>query len=453
MSLSISSFVEAKRSNLGKNFENVGRITWLGKKRFLVYNPSEGWGYRDLNAFQRLIRYLFGGYKDTHIKKIYAQLLLERERELQQERFCSNIIYFIGHLLRLMPERNLSFPWMLFEKIEFCWARSYDLLEAGYTDVSRKQRELTIRCQKIDPAIADNNKHVVYDRIFQNGPIQDVVCCKKFKIVDEREILNRKLLQGQKVEVVKRSGTFTYPESRGNILQWTANFSDTRLLGLCQGPQLAQSELQVLEHPGLGHLKAALDIQGSMKYLNGNEVMLISGAYRYARLDVTSRASNGANIYGDNFAAASQADVLSKLHLFDCPVRSNIFSFKIPTVPLELIGRACRKDDLAKLLFRAIGAFSAIKFEYPTKKIVVHTGHWEPGEVGNSAKVATIIQLAAARFSGVDQVEYYPLGKGRDFDRGKAIWQRMEREFPDMTVNEFLTYLEDNAARLGFLYE
>lgn len=455
MCVDISFFVENRSRSLGKNFENVGRATWLGKKRFLVYNPSKGWGYRDLNFLQRIFRTIFGVYKDSHLKRIYTQLVIEKKKN-QQEDASHGIVYGVVHFLGFSYGEKTSspFPWRLFDKIEFCWARAYSLQEAGISDILKKQRELTFKCQHVDPSLSNPNKQFVYGQIFRAGPLQDRVSFKKYKIGDEVELSNKKMFgQKKKMEVARKKGCFAYPESQGDTLHWTANFADSRLFSFCQGPLLAQDELQVLEHPALAHLKAALDGQGSLKFLNGNEVGLITGAYRYASLDTKSNASNRRPLYGNNFAVATQADLLSKLHVFDHPVRSNIFSMAAPHIPEALFGQPYRKEYLRVLLFRAIAAFSSIKFEYPTKKIVVHTGNWGCGAFGNSSKVAALLQLAAGHFSGIDRLEYYPLEKGASFDQAKGILQRIETEHPNMTIDEFLTFLENNAVGLGLFYE
>ena len=455
MSLDISSFVETKGRGLGKNFDNVGRSTWLGTKRFIVYNPSEGWGYRDLNFVQRIFRLFFGVYKDTHIKRIYAQLVSEKEKYQQQEKDPHLIIPSEGCSSRVSHgEKAAPFPWGLFEKIEFSWARAYNLQEAGVSDVSKKQRELTVKCQMVDPALSDRNKKFVYDQIIQSGPLQDCVCYKKYKIPDENSLLKKQMFgQKKQMEVAREQDGFTSLESRDDTLHWIPNYADTYLFALCQGPLLTQDELQVLEHPALAHLKAALDGQGTIRCLRENEVGLITGAYRYVSLDVKSKASNGLPLYGKNFIAVTQRDIISKLHILESPIRSNIFIMAAPHISETLFGQTCRKEHLKQLLIRSIAAFSAIKFEYPTKKIVVHTGNWGSRAFGNNLKAIALLQLAAAHFSGIDRVEYYPLDGDSSFEEAQEILMRIEHDNLNMTIDEFLTYLENNAASLGLLYE
>lgn len=454
MCIDINSLVQTKIRSLGSNFENVGRTTWLGTKRYLVYNPSEGWGFTDLNFVQRIFRYFLGAYEFTHVKRIYAQLIVERQKYLDAQSKDEGIVMSIVRYFGFAKKNEVEpFPWGLFEKIEFAWARAYNILEAGVLDVPRKLRELNMKCRDVGPGFSSQSKDFVYQQLLRGAAIEDTISFRKYCINDETALLSKRIfVPHKKMEAYKKIGEFSYPQSIGENLHWTANFSDVGLFERCQENSLTEVEKQAVEHPALTHLKAALLGQGSLNRLNGNQIALITGAYRYGKIDIFTPCVTGHSLYGENFAVASNEDILSKLTVFEHPVRSNIFSIAAPTIGENLRDRPYRRDHLKDLLFRSVAAFSAIKFECPTKKIIVHSGNWGCGAFGHGAKAVALIQLAAANFSGIDRLEYYPLDRSRDFDQAKVLFEIIERDHQNMTIDEFLTFLENNATRLGLIY-
>lgn len=439
MCLDIASLAANRSRSLGKNFENVGKVTWLGTKRFLAYKPNEGWSIRDLNFLQRRLRSILGVYQHTHVKIIYARLVAEKNICIEKQSSGEGSDF-------------QNFPWALFEKIEFSWARAYNFQNPNVSDIVQRERELTLKCQKINPEFTCQKKLYVYQQLLQQKKITDKISYKKYKLRNKEALLSKKIFSSKILEYKKNTGTYSYPQNMGDDQHWTANFSSGRLFSNCQKSSLAEDELQALEHPALAHLKAAVDTLGSLKFLKGNEAVLITGACRYGELDVISPCQSNRSLWGENFAAESQEEIKLKLKVFDSPVRSNIFSIAAPTINENILGQFYRMNHLKKLLFRSIAAFSAIKFEFPTKKIIVHTGNWGLS-LGHSPKVATLIQIAAAAFSGIDKIEYHPGQKEQEFDQGIKLLEDIKNTNPEMSVKEFLDLLEKSIQLYNLRYE
>jgi hypothetical protein len=224
-------------------------------------------------------------------------------------------------------------------------------------------------------------------------------------------------------------------------------------------PLFAQDELQVLEHPGLYHLKAALDKsdpQLKLGILNKCEIALITNVDRLGALDTkTTLSSTGKTLYGNGFRDASQEDVASCLTKFDTPHPSNILAMAAPRISKTLFNKPYTKAHLEELFYTAYVGFRAIKEKDGAASTVLHTGHWGAGAFGNDRKTVAIIQIAAARLAGLEEVRYHNLGDPKSLQEGLEILIQIEDAHPDLllTVDQFLTHLADNAATYGLRYQ
>src|SRR5262245_53339365 len=61
---------------IGKDYENLGKTVGFGSKIYLYYSEN-GWEVKKLKLIQRIVRFIFKAYKDTHLKTITKQLSQE----------------------------------------------------------------------------------------------------------------------------------------------------------------------------------------------------------------------------------------------------------------------------------------------------------------------------------------------------------------------------------------
>ena len=99
---------------------------------------------------------------------------------------------------------------------------------------------------------------------------------------------------------------------------WHVNFADPDLFVAYAGRLLAQDELQVIEHPSLAALKEALVAEGLPAFTeteSGPTPVLITGIERLGHLNTQPTIERPQGLYGNEFARAPLAEVLSALTL------------------------------------------------------------------------------------------------------------------------------------------
>lgn len=305
-----------------------------------------------------------------------------------------------------------------------------DSFSETYT-ILRKRLDLS----KIKPiGLAHPNKQYCYDELTQSQ-VKENIEFYKIKL-NKRSRIKDSPVFNNKMKTTQRAGSFNYDKSSLKEEHWTANFADKHLFGYAYSSLLAQDELQVLEHPGLYHLKNA--INGKEGYLDADEAALIKGVERRGRLD---------KIYGNDFAKKTQKEIKRNLTVYKNPDKSNIFAIAAPKVITP--GTPYKKEDLEELFYRANTAFRGIKDQANGKKIVCHTGNWGAGAFGGSAKAAFLCQLAAAEEANIDELLFYPMSKSDEFKSAKMLYDKIKKENPKMTADEFLTHLAKNAVEYG----
>ena len=263
------------------------------------------------------------------------------------------------------------------------------------------------------------------------------------------------LFNPTKTPMVILPGTFRYDASTANTVHWTPNFADSNLFGFCEGPLLAQDELQVAEHPALAHIKAALSPQ--QRTLNRFDVALFQNVPRLGVLDTATPLAGRVppqTLYGNVFAGASQQEISSRLTRYNNPVGSNIYAIEAPRVPLALKDQPYQRQDLAALFFTFKNFLHAMKETCPGVKNIVHAGNWGTGAWGNDPKTVYLMTLAATRSAGTaDELRMYPLGNTNELQAAMQLLAQIEQQHPGMTDGQFLDHVAANAARYGLRYK
>ncbi len=288
-------------------------------------------------------------------------------------------------------------------------------------------------------------KRLCYEELTKDDPIDEKVVFTKAKIENKGKIKKESLLKNSKMKISSRDGTFKYDETTDEIEHWTANFADENLFGYAAHTNLlAQDELQVLEHPALYHLRVALSKDSEdLKSLKSDEIALIKGVKRKGVLK---------NIYGGDFEKKSEWQIKRNLTKIKDPHESNIFAIVAPKADPRKANKPYEKDDLEKLFYRSYLAFASIKQQAKGKKVAIHTGNWGAGAFGGSVKAAVLCQLAACKKANIDECIFYPIDKKQDFEEAKDLFETIERKYPNMKVDEFLTHIAKNAKRYDLLY-
>ncbi len=321
----------------------------------------------------------------------------------------------------------------------------------GCFGIKRSPAIFTLHPSAYPHQITNPNKIFAYNHLVQGGSVGDHVIARKFSLNDSDALKSATLFTKTSPLLKVIQGGFCYDTSTQDTIHWTANFADRHLFGFCEGPLLAQDELQVLEHPALAHIKGALPSHA--RQLDGYDAALFQNILRLGALDTTTPLSNGNTLYGNNFAKATQEQILSRLKRFDIPTQSNIFAIAAPHIPSSLKNQPYQKKDLETLFFTAYNAFHNILEVSSGKKTVIHTGNWGAGAFGNDPKTVYLLQLAAARLAGVDEVRMHPMGNQRELNEATQLLDALEKQFPQMTIGQFIDHLTANAATYGLKYK
>ena len=202
-------------------------------------------------------------------------------------------------------------------------------------------------------------------------------------------------------------GTFAYPASDPHSVAWHMNFADPELFTAYASSLLAQEELLVAEHPVLGSLKEAMDASGEIPLTIGADgrptPVTITGVQRRCAINTSRSWGNPNGLYGNEFARASEQNVISATKAIRPPTVSHILSMSAPAW-----GRgAYTADQLSLILNTAFTGFSAARRESSVVagtacQTVIHTGFWGCGAFGGNRTVMTVLQSLAADLAQVD---------------------------------------------------
>jgi hypothetical protein len=212
---------------------------------------------------------------------------------------------------------------------------------------------------------------------------------------------------------------FDYPPDSAEVTRWHMNFADRHLFGFYGSSLMAQDELQCLEHPVLGSLREALvagttDSPGLAPFTRDGDrptPMLVRGAQRSMAIDT------GRGIYGNAFARASFDTVAAATTYLDPPTFSNVLAIVAPPGGHGPYAR----HEIEDILTTAVIGFSACRRETGSTDAVVHTGNWGTGAFGGDRVLMALLQLVAARLSGLRRLVFHSSGGADHLREAQAL--------------------------------
>jgi len=293
------------------------------------------------------------------------------------------------------------------------------------------------------------HKSAIYDKMKgSKSSIEDQEIRLAIYPFDRNTVKDKLIFPKFRTELNARSGIkdfFAYPESSTDTQQWTANFSTPELFAHATGEDLTQDELQVMEHPGLYHIKSKIEQdKPEIRELRGDQIALITGAKRYGEFAAHY-------CYGKDFAK-NDLEHVKGFAIALPPKESRIFCMAAPQISSSENGKPYKKEDLEALFYRAFHAFSRIKQQANPQKVHIHTGNWGCGVSGHDPLVVALMQIAAAHLAKVDSLDYYPLDDKVKWDTAIYYYQDLKSKHSTWTVDQFLTEMATDAERKGFVY-
>ncbi len=261
------------------------------------------------------------------------------------------------------------------------------------------------------PQVAHGGKRLILERAAPPGAVHhgDVVVTRH----SPQELPEAPLPEPGAVE--ERVGLFDYGPAERGIVAWHLNFADPHVFFGYGGALFAQDEIQVAEHPILGSVREALEAEHpahTMTVEAGEPTpILVRGAERRVAIDTRE-------IYGQRFARATPETLRSALRLIEPPTISNILAIAAPSG-----GRGrYRSLEIEHILRTAYTGFRAAKDESSGALVQIHTGFWGCGVFGGNRRLLPLLQLAAARWAGVERLVFHSVdGAGsRCFQEAKA---------------------------------
>jgi hypothetical protein len=266
------------------------------------------------------------------------------------------------------------------------------------------------------PRLQNSNKSIVYRIACPPG------CTHGGRLVFSRwraqDLPRTTHSEGQRTEFLIREDAFDYEPARedGGEVHWYLNFADQHLFCAYGGPLFAQDEMQVAEHPVLGSLREALlhsDIEPQTVEDGKPTPVIIMGAERRCRVDTEPNASEGRpfGLYGNEFAQAKPEAIEQATTPIVPPTTTNLIAMEAPSYGTGAYTLA----EITYILRTAFTGFSAARDESVRERahrpdIVIHTGFWGCGAYGGNRVLMTLLQLLAARLSGVDRLVFHTRG-------------------------------------------
>lgn len=137
------------------------------------------------------------------------------------------------------------------------------------------------------PSNLHPNKAFLYDKfVTKSKPISDII---KLTVcpLNRDDVKGQKLFSQDSTLVIPCEGHLVYDHSVIDFEDWTANFSTAELFRDSHGSSLSLSDIQVVEHPALYHLKEKLQNHPEMGVMRGDQVALIRGTKQYGVFDAS----------------------------------------------------------------------------------------------------------------------------------------------------------------------
>ncbi len=226
-----------------------------------------------------------------------------------------------------------------------------------------------------------------------------------------------------------REDMFGYEPAPGNsaAVDWYLNFAHHDLFCAYGGALFAQDEMQVAEHPVLGSLREAL-LHSNIKPLtveSGEPTpVLIMGAERRCRVATDRNTPEGRplGLYGNNFAHAGVEAIERATTPIVPPTITNLIAMEAPSYGTGRYTPA----QIDYIIRTAFTGFSAARSESSRRRtvqpvVVVHTGFWGCGAYGGNRVLMALLQLLAARLSGVDRLIFHQGGSQQSFGTALGI--------------------------------
>jgi len=267
-------------------------------------------------------------------------------------------------------------------------------------------------------------------------------------------------------EFEMREDVFDYKENKDSTtMEWHVNFADPQLFVAYSGSLFAQDEMQVAEHPILGHLVECLHEINSKddgatpatREAGKPTPILIRGIERRCYVATDSNAAQGRprGLYGNNFASGGEVAVMKATSPIVPPTITNL----IAMAALGGGSGAYSKQQIVDTYTTAFTAFSAARIESQLSvneekegsnkcKVVIHTGNWGTGAFGGNKTLMSAIQIIAARFAGVDKLIYHSFNDEgtRGYHQGMKLYQK---DLKDKNIVEILDHLESLQLKWG----
>lgn len=342
-----------------------------------------------------------------------------------------------------------------------------DIDEANYSVVNTDEMELSENFAYSPLSVSYNDLIKNYPPKFSNHIKADFYKAAVFEHKDikgtlnvyqctfNREFSSDNFLTFSDINISSEKQYFNYKDctSAENKSVWYLNFADSNLFGFYGSNLFAQDEIQTLEHPLLCSLKEYLlknrvkSIEPKTVYLNkANDLcyptpVLIEDVPYWISVDTKPVLDDGniGNLYGNNFALASEEEIAAGIQLFDGDIKSNI----IAVAALSGGREAYSKNDIEFTFKTVLCAFEKARFISQAHNelseeltVSVHTGNWGCGAFGGNREFMYLVQMIAASAAKINEIVFHAVDK-TSFNNAKAKFESLEK----MTLNECIEYL------------
>jgi hypothetical protein len=257
------------------------------------------------------------------------------------------------------------------------------------------------------------------------------------------------LARSYDTEIESIGGYFGYDRSPiDRQVEWYLNFAHSDLFCAYGFAVFAQDEIQVAEHPVLASLREAL-LSATIEPLTVERgvptPILIRGVERRCAIatDVNPALGRPQGLYGNNFARASAEAISAATKPIDPPTITNIIAMEAPSGGYG----SYQYDEIEYILTTAVTGFTAAKIESQLAcadpKVVIHTGFWGCGAYGGNRVLMALLQLLAARLSGIDRLVFHtgePAG-AESFAKANQILERLTIG-ANLDITDLLTSIE-----------
>lgn len=262
------------------------------------------------------------------------------------------------------------------------------------------------------------NKVSMMEKILAGKPDEGELEWRQFQSPAAETLLNVVADVGRTpMQVHSHQRGYDYAQS-SDAFTCTVNFADHTLFGYWQTQLFAQDEIQVVEHPDLGRLQQYLKgwspfAARAESYTGIPTPWLIKGVKRHGRVH---------GLYGGhNLSKLSGYQAKQHIYRSPHPEKSNILAMAAIAQSPGRKGSVYSSADILQQFLTAYTAFKGAKEEAQRlgKPLTIQTGNWGAGAFGNDHALMAVIQILAARYAGVDRLDYYT------FDRtGQCAYNR-----------------------------